>query len=112
MGSQLFRIKSIDKLLADAENPEKRLKKTLGWLSLTALGIGAIIGTGIFVLTGTAAAGEEVRYPSIFKAPVPGVTTTERDRLRCSSSAFSNPAMSTVCPRSDAISCVRSIGNP
>jgi len=70
LGSQLFRIKSIDKLLADAENPEKRLKKTLGWLSLTALGIGAIIGTGIFVLTGTAAAGEEVRYPSIFKAPL------------------------------------------
>ncbi len=70
MASQLFRIKSIDKLLADAENPENRLKKTLGWLSLTALGIGAIIGTGIFVLTGTAAAGEEVLYPSIFKAPL------------------------------------------
>jgi APA family basic amino acid/polyamine antiporter len=70
VASQLFRIKSIDKLLADAEHPEKRLKKTLGWLSLTALGIGAIIGTGIFVLTGTAAAGEEVMYPSIFKAPL------------------------------------------
>ena len=31
MGSQLFRCKSIDQLLADSENPEKRLKKTLGW---------------------------------------------------------------------------------
>ncbi len=70
MGSQLFRIKNIDQLLADSENPEKRLKKTLGWLSLTALGIGAIIGTGIFVLTGTAAAGEEVHFPSLLKAPV------------------------------------------
>ena len=70
MGSQLFRTKSIDKLLAAAEDPEKRLKKTLGWLSLTALGIGAIIGTGIFVLTGTAAAGEEVMYPSVWHAPV------------------------------------------
>ncbi|HKV23819.1 MAG TPA: amino acid permease [Candidatus Acidoferrum sp.] len=70
MGSDLFCCKSIDQLLADAENPEKRLKKTLGWISLTALGIGAIIGTGIFVLTGTAAAGEDVRYPSILKAPV------------------------------------------
>ncbi|PYT66907.1 MAG: amino acid permease [Acidobacteria bacterium] len=39
-------------------------------MTLTALGIGAIIGTGIFVLTGTAAAGEEVQYPSILKAPV------------------------------------------
>jgi len=70
VSSQLFRTKNIDRLLADAENPEKRLKKTLGWLSLTALGIGAIIGTGIFVLTGTAAAGEEVLYPSLLKAPL------------------------------------------
>ncbi len=70
MGSDLFQCKSIDQLLADADRPDRRLKKTLGWISLTALGIGAIIGTGIFVLTGTAAAGEDVRYPSILKAPV------------------------------------------
>ena len=50
--------------------PDRRLKRTLGWLSLTALGIGAIIGTGIFVLTGTAAAGESVEYPSLLKAPL------------------------------------------
>src|SRR3974377_1409076 len=67
---QLFLRKNIDQLIADAEHPEKRLKKTLGWISLTALGIGAIIGTGIFVLTGTAAAGEEVSVPSLLKAPV------------------------------------------
>lgn len=70
MGSDLFRCKSIDRLLSDAEHPDRRLKKTLGWISLTALGIGAIIGTGIFVLTGTAAAGEDVRYPSLLKAPL------------------------------------------
>lgn len=70
MASQLFRTKSIDKLLEDAELPERRLKKTLGVWSLTALGVGAIIGTGIFVLTGTAAAGEAVKYPSILKAPI------------------------------------------
>jgi APA family basic amino acid/polyamine antiporter len=70
LASQLFRTKSIDKLLADAELPERRLKKTLGVWSLVALGIGATIGTGIFVLTGTAAAGEEVLYPSILKAPL------------------------------------------
>ena len=67
---QLLRCKNIDQLISDAEHPERRLKKTLGWISLTALGIGAIIGTGIFVLTGTAAAGEEVLVPSILKAPV------------------------------------------
>ncbi len=67
---QLFATKSIDKLLADAASPEHSLRKTLGPWSLTALGIGAVIGTGIFILTGTAAAGEVVRFPSILKAPL------------------------------------------
>jgi APA family basic amino acid/polyamine antiporter len=70
VGSQLFRTKNIDQLISDSEDPERRLKRTLGWISLTALGIGAIIGTGIFVLTGTAAAGEEVMVPSLLKAPL------------------------------------------
>jgi APA family basic amino acid/polyamine antiporter len=70
VGSQLLRCKNIDQLIADAEDPEKRLKKTLGWVSLTALGIGAIIGSGIFVLTGTAAAGEYFQAPSILHAQV------------------------------------------
>lgn len=70
MGTQLFNCKSIDQLLSDAEHPEKRLKKSLGWVSLTALGIGAVIGSGIFVLTGTAAAGEYFQAPSILHAQV------------------------------------------
>jgi basic amino acid/polyamine antiporter, APA family len=70
VGSQLLRCKSIDQLIADAENPEKKLKKTLGWVSLTALGIGAVIGSGIFVLTGTAAAGEYFQASSIWHAQV------------------------------------------
>lgn len=70
MSSQLFRTKNIDQLIADSENPERRLKKTLGWLSLTALGIGAIIGSGIFITTGTAAAGETDLVPSILQAPL------------------------------------------
>jgi APA family basic amino acid/polyamine antiporter len=68
--TQLLKTKSIDKLLAEAADAEHRLRKSLGPWSLTALGIGAIIGTGIFVLTGTAAAGEELQVPSIWKAPV------------------------------------------
>ena len=58
--NQLLRTKSIDKLIADSEEPEHRLRKSLGPWSLTALGIGAVIGSGIFTLTGTAAAGENV----------------------------------------------------
>jgi basic amino acid/polyamine antiporter, APA family len=68
--SQLLCCKSIDKLISDADNPQHRLKKSLGPWSLTALGIGAIIGSGIFVLTGTAAAGEHFEAPSILHAQV------------------------------------------
>ena len=66
----LLRTKSIDALIADSESPERRLAKTLGPWSLTALGIGAVIGSGIFILTGTAAAGESLSVPSVMHAPV------------------------------------------
>jgi basic amino acid/polyamine antiporter, APA family len=48
----------------------RRLKKSLGVWSLIALGVGAVIGSGIFTVTGTAAAGEHFLAKSIFKAPV------------------------------------------
>ena len=51
----LFRRKSVTDLQAEA-NSDHSLKRALGALNLTMLGIGAIIGTGIFVLTGTVAA--------------------------------------------------------
>src|SRR5829696_4499236 len=52
----LFATKPISKIIAEAEETgEHTLKKALSALDLTALGIGAIIGTGIFVLTGQAA---------------------------------------------------------
>jgi basic amino acid/polyamine antiporter, APA family len=68
--SQLLRTKNIDQLIADSEAPDKRLRKTLGPWSLTALGVGAVIGSGIFILTGTAAAGETLSFHSILHAPV------------------------------------------
>jgi hypothetical protein len=54
--SRLLRTRSIDALIASSEDPEKCLRKTLGPWSLTAFGVGAVIGSGIFILTGTAAA--------------------------------------------------------
>jgi hypothetical protein len=54
--SQLLRTESIEALIAASEDPARRLRRTLGPWSLTALGIGAVIGSGIFILTGTAAA--------------------------------------------------------
>src|SRR5512136_2496073 len=51
----LFRRKSVTELQQEAQS-DHSLKRALGPLNLTMLGIGAIVGTGIFVLTGTAAA--------------------------------------------------------
>jgi basic amino acid/polyamine antiporter, APA family len=66
----IFRKKSIDALIASAEDPERKLRRTLGPWSLTAFGIGAVIGSGIFILTGTAAAGETLSFKSVLHAPV------------------------------------------
>jgi APA family basic amino acid/polyamine antiporter len=68
--NQLLRTKNIDQLIADSEEPGHRLRKSLGPWSLTALGIGAVIGSGIFTLTGTAAAGKIDKIESIFHATV------------------------------------------
>ena len=57
MGNPLFAKKSLDLLLREAgEEGEHTLKRALGPINLITLGIGAIIGAGIFVLTGQAAA--------------------------------------------------------
>jgi APA family basic amino acid/polyamine antiporter len=53
--SGLFRRKSVTELQVEAQT-DRSLRRALGALNLTMLGIGAIIGTGIFVLTGTVAA--------------------------------------------------------
>jgi basic amino acid/polyamine antiporter, APA family len=66
----LFRTKSIDALIAASNAPDKRLRRTLGPWSLTAFGVGAVIGSGIFILSGTAAAGETLSYHSVLHAPV------------------------------------------
>jgi len=55
--------------MREAQGAERQLKRSLTALDLTALGIGAIIGTGIFGLTGTAAAGEQLA-PSVWKTPL------------------------------------------
>ena len=55
MSMSLLRTKSIEQSIKDTEEPEHQLKKDLSALDLTVFGIGVIIGTGIFVLTGAAA---------------------------------------------------------
>jgi APA family basic amino acid/polyamine antiporter len=58
---RVFRTKSIEQILSDCETQPHKLKRTLTVIDLTALGIGAIVGTGIFVLVGTAAVGDADR---------------------------------------------------
>src|SRR4029077_476650 len=70
MGAQIFRTKDIDKLISDSQEPDKRLKKSLGAVSLTSLGIGAVIGSGIFTVIGTAIAGQKMQFSSILNAPL------------------------------------------
>ncbi len=56
MGNPLFATKPIDVLMKEAgDTGEHSLKRALGPVNLVTLGIGAIIGAGIFVLTGSAA---------------------------------------------------------
>ncbi|MFB7493619.1 amino acid permease [Streptomyces sp. NPDC056161] len=55
MTSSLFRTKQVEQSILDTEDPEHALKKSLSALDLTVFGIGVVIGTGIFVLTGKAA---------------------------------------------------------
>src|SRR3989440_2733967 len=69
VASQLFRKKSPDHLIAEAAAPDRQMKRALGPFALTCIGIGAIIGTGIFALAGTAAAGEQIQA-SIWKTPI------------------------------------------
>ena len=59
--NQLFRTKSLDELVAETKEEGHQLKKVLGPWNLIALGIGAIIGAGIFATIGTAAAGDAHR---------------------------------------------------
>src|SRR4029077_16339435 len=57
MGSPLFRTKPLAMLL-DEMKGENRLRRVLGPVGLTSLGVGAIIGAGIFVITGRVAAND------------------------------------------------------
>ena len=57
-------------MISDSQEAEHRLKKTLGPWSLTALGIGAVIGSGIFTVIGTAIAGQKFDTSSILNAPL------------------------------------------
>jgi APA family basic amino acid/polyamine antiporter len=57
----LFRVKRLDSILAEERDSKDKLKRVLGAFDVIMLGIGAIIGAGIFATIGTAAAGDLAR---------------------------------------------------
>jgi APA family basic amino acid/polyamine antiporter len=57
----IFSTKNLDAILHDAEAPGQSLRRALGPVQITLLGVGAIIGAGIFATIGTAAAGDAHR---------------------------------------------------
>lgn len=59
--SRIFRTKSLRSILEESERPDRKLKRVLGPVDLILLGIGAIIGAGIFATVGTATAGDALR---------------------------------------------------
>src|SRR5205807_8787126 len=84
----------IDALIAASEEPGKKLSRSLGVWSLIALGIGAVIGPGIFTLTGTAAAGVHFLEKSILKAPVLDLLLNGGDAATLTGRAGAGPAIS------------------
>ena len=52
----VMRTKSVERSIRETDEPEHKLKKSLGTLDLIVFGVGVIIGAGIFVITGTVAA--------------------------------------------------------
>ena len=58
MLGDLRRCKSVEEMIREAHSSPHRLKRTLSALDLTFLGLGAVIGAGIFASIGTAAVGE------------------------------------------------------
>ncbi|MEU5862553.1 MULTISPECIES: amino acid permease [unclassified Nonomuraea] len=59
----IFRTKSVEQSIRDTETPEHQLRKRLSAMDLMVFGIGVIVGTGIFVLTGQVA--KEVAGPAV-----------------------------------------------
>src|SRR5215213_2375481 len=72
----LFRTKTVEQCMADTDEPAHQLRRELSVLDLMVFGVGVIIGTGIFVLTGKAAgvqAGPAVSLSFVVAAIVCGL---------------------------------------
>jgi basic amino acid/polyamine antiporter, APA family len=88
----LFATKSIDELIASSEEPTHRLKKSLGPWALAFLGVGIVIGSGIFTVTGTAASGK-LKDPGLLQATVLDILMHGRDAASTLGRPGAGPAL-------------------
>jgi APA family basic amino acid/polyamine antiporter len=70
LGNRIFQTKDPHLLIEEAYEPERLMKKTLTAFDLIAFGVGATIGSGIFALTGTAAAGQPAAVQDMWGTPI------------------------------------------
>jgi APA family basic amino acid/polyamine antiporter len=92
MSSRLLHTKNIDELITSSEEPSHRLKKTLGPWALAFLGVGIVIGSGIFTVTGTAASGK-LRDPGLLQATVLDILMHGRDAASTLGRPGAGPAL-------------------
>ncbi len=88
----LFATKSIDELIKSSEEPSHRLKKSLGPWALAFLGVGIVIGSGIFTVTGTAASGK-LKDPGLLQATVLDIITHGKDAASTLGRPGAGPAL-------------------
>jgi len=88
----LFATKSIDELIRSSEEPSHRLKKSLGPWALAFLGVGIVIGSGIFTVTGTAASGK-LKDPGLLQATVLDIVMHGRDAASTLGRPGAGPAL-------------------
>ena len=60
----IFQVKSVDEIMAESHEKGHKLVRVLGAFDVTMIGIGAIIGAGIFAMVGEAAVGASSGYPA------------------------------------------------
>lgn len=60
----IFQVKSVDEIMAESKEKGHKLSRVLGSFDVTMIGIGAIIGAGIFAMVGEAAVGASSGYPA------------------------------------------------
>ena len=105
ISQQLFRIKDINNILSESRDPSKKLKKVLGSFDLIILGIGAIVGAGIFATIGSATAGDSAR-PGAGPALIISFVITA---VACGFAALCYAELASMVPISGSAYCYNAI---